>query len=254
MLGIPGAGVTGQLLASGSTTVSAPNCILGTNSTLADAISIGGLATVTATSLTSSGGCVGCDAATLERSPATYAAPSTNPLAYVERKPLPNFTSASCTRDAYILDSKTNTYVVDTIPGNNKVTTSLVIAPPAAGRALCGLAISGTGTVVTLNPGTYYFFDSSLTMTGGTLQCRLPGTPTNPVGAACPSGQGVTIVFTGSSLFADIGGPNITGSTINLTAPTAAGMANNYDPNYPGNKDYAGILFFRDRRSTGGNN
>jgi hypothetical protein len=137
------------------------------------------------------------------------------------------------------------------IPNNNGVNISMVIPPPPAGRALCGLDISGAGTVVTFNPGTYYFHNSDFRVTGGRVECRVATTPPTANGALCANGEGVTFVFTGDP--AQVGGPNINGGTVTLTAPRATSMGVNYDPNFPGNQDYAGILFFRDPRATGGN-
>lgn len=249
MVAIPGFGtgtVTGQLLASGSTSINAPNCILGSNSTLADAISITGAASVTAVTLTTPGGCNGCDAATLSQSPSTYAPPTINPLAFLNTKPLPSFSSSSCYRSPVY--SRAGVVITDGIPYNNNVRSSMVIPPPPAGKALCGLNIGSTGTVVTFFPGTYYFYNGSLNVTGGRLECRMATSPPTANGAPCANGQGVTIVFTGDP--AQIGGPNINGGTIDLTAPTATYTV---DPNYSGNLDYAGVLFFRDPRATGGN-
>ena len=53
LLGLPGptGGVTGQLLASGSSSASASGCVLATNSTRGDAVSIQGSASIEATSI-----------------------------------------------------------------------------------------------------------------------------------------------------------------------------------------------------------
>ncbi|WP_437171124.1 pilus assembly protein TadG-related protein [Falsiroseomonas sp. E2-1-a4] len=245
MLAIPGFGtgtVTGQLLAGGSSTISAPNCILGSNSALDNSISITGAASVTALSLTTTGGCNGCDAATLTQPVTSYAPPTVNPLQFLNTKVLPSFSSSDCYQSpVYAPDGA---LIAGGIPSNGKVNTSMVIPPPPSGKAICGLDISGAGTVVTLNPGTYYFYNSSFKVTSGKVECRMPTVPPTADGDVCAEGHGVTLVFTGSP--AQIGGPNINGNAnITLSAPTAAHAA---DP------DYAGILFFRDPRATGGNN
>jgi hypothetical protein len=81
----------------------------------------------------------------------------------------------------------------------------------------CGGMSLNAGANVTLNPGTYYLDQGSLSINGG----------------ATLSGTGVTIVFTSSSgsnyATASING----GATINLTAPTTGATA--------------GIVFFGDR-------
>ncbi len=241
LLAIPGFGtgtVTGQLLAGGSSTVTAASCILASNATISSAIEITGSSTVTALSLTSSGGCSGCASATVTNPIKTYAPPSTNPLAYLNSKVLPTFNNGNCDRSVF-----TAAGVAMNIPNNGGVNSSIVIPVPAAGDAICGLDISGAGTVVTFNPGTYYFYNSSFRVTSGTVQCRMPTTPPTSNGAPCTGGYGVTFVFTGSP--GQIGGPNINGNAvITLSAPSAAHAS---DP------DYAGILFFRDPRATGGN-
>lgn len=248
MLSVPAFGtgtVTGQLLAGGSAMVTAPQCILSSNSTLPNAIAISGAAAVTAQSLSTPGGCSGCTAATLDQPFTPFAPPTVNPLAYLNTKVLPTFTNASCYRSPVYAPA--GGVIALGIPNNNGVNTNMVIPPPPAGRALCGLDISG-GAVVTLNPGIYYFYNGDLKVTSGTVQCRLATTPPTANGAVCANGEGLTIVFTGSP--AQIGGPNINGNaTIVLTAPNLARASQpDYDP------DYAGILFFRDPRATGGNN
>ena len=241
MLAIPGFGtgtVTGQLLAGGNSSVSAPSCVLASNSNLAAAVSITGSAAITALSITSTGGCVGCGAATVTQAVSTYAPPSTNPLAYLNNKVLPTFNNGSCDRDAFLANGQTFT-----IPNNGNVNSSVLIPPPPNGEAICGLDISGAGTVVTLNPGVYYFYNSSFRVASGTVECRMPTSPPRANGPLCANGEGVTLVFTGDP--AQIGGPDINGNAIiNLSAPNAVHAT---DP------DYAGILFFRDPRATGGN-
>ena len=242
MLAIPGFGtgtVTGQLLAGGNSSVSAPSCVLASNSNLAAAVSITGSAAITALSITSTGGCVGCSAATVTQAVSTYAPPSTNPLAYLNNKVLPTFNNGSC----YLLPVYTPAGVVLTYPNSGRINESMVVPPPPTGRAICGMIITAAGTVVTLNPGVYYFYNSSFRVASGTVECRVATSPPRANGRLCANGEGVTLVFTGDP--GQIGGPDINGNAIiKLSAPNAVHAT---DP------DYAGILFFRDPRATGGN-
>lgn len=241
LLALPGFGtgtVTGQLLAGGNSTVTAPQCILASNSARGDAVAITGSSSVTAQSITTPGGCTGCTAATLSQPATPFSPPTVNPLAYLNSKVLPTFNNGSC------YSSPVYNPGGGVIPGGipNNINNSMVIPPPPTGRALCGLKVNA-GAVVTLNPGVYYFYNSSFVASGGTIQCRVATSPPTANGAPCTGGRGVTIVFTGSP--GQIGGPDINGNaTVVLSAPNAANAS---DP------DYAGILFFRDPRATGGN-
>lgn len=246
-----GGSVTGQLLFSGSTNVSAPSCILASNSALPDAISFGGnAATVNASSLTSVGGCSNCSGSnvTVAQPITPYAAPTANPLASRDAgllqlvQAVPAFTSASC----------------HNIPGvnpnnGNIASNTLTVSPPPTGKAICALKVS-TGQTVTFQPGTYYFYSSStnssqsaLSIQGGTVNF---GTGTYyfynsslTIQGGTVTGTGTSFVFTGGSNQA--GGPNINGNAVvNLTAPTTAQATNS---------NLAGMLFFRDPRATNGN-
>ena len=162
-----------------------------------------------------------------------------NPLAYLDNKVLPTFTNASCFTGPVYTPSGS----VTTLPNNGTVNSSLVVPPPPVGKAICALSVTGSGTVLTLNPGTYYFYNTDFDIGGGKVECRMPTTPPTANGALCANGYGVTIIFTGTPN--KVGGPSInSNATVNLSAPTAAHTA---DP------DYAGILFFRDPRATSGN-
>ncbi len=242
MLAIPGIGsVTGQLLAGGATNISAAGCVLASNATHPEAVAITGSASVTAKSIVSSGGCVGCGSAVVDHPVSTFAAPSTNPFAYLNTKVLP--TSYSCfTGPVYTPAGLASS--VD-IRGTLTSGDSVVIPPPPAAvgagaqPALCGLKM--TGATVTLTPGVYYIFDGDLGISGGKLECRMATMPPSATGAACSGGYGVTIVFVGSTP-SKVGVPSFSGSpTITLNAPTIARSA---DP------DYGGVLFFHDPRAS----
>jgi Flp pilus assembly protein TadG len=246
MLAIPGLGantVTGQLRAGGNTTIRADDCVLASNSTRTDAVSVTGSASVTAETIVSSGGCIGCvpSGTTLDRPATTGAIPSTNPLAHLNTKVLPS--SFSCyTTPVYSPTGGTSSVNISKTLTRSD---SVVIPPPPAAvgagaqPALCGLKM--TGGTVTLTPGTYYIVDDDLTISGGTIECRMATSPPTAGGLPCSGGAGVTIVFTGNNP-AKIGGPRFTGNpTVRLNAPTSARAA---DP------DYAGVLFFRDPRAT----
>jgi hypothetical protein len=95
----------------------------------------------------------------------------------------------------------------------------------------------GTGATVSLVPGTYFFYNSSLSMTGGTIKC------VTTAGGTCAAGTGVTIVLTGSPS-ASIGTLNIgSAATVTLGAP----KTNSY------NTVLNGMLFYRDGAGPYGN-
>ena len=98
------------------------------------------------------------------------------------------------------------------------VSASVTLSP---GCYTDGLQISGNSTVVTFNPGLYIIDGGDMIIDGG----------------ATTFGVGVTFVLTGNAA-ADIGNLRIAGGTTNtLTAPSAV------------DDDYAGVLFYQDRRA-----
>jgi hypothetical protein len=217
---------SGGLSIGGSATVNAGSCTLASNNTASNGINIFGSATVSAGSLTSAGGCSGCASATLTTPYTAYAPPTTNPFAYLDTKVLPTFSNSTC-------------YSVTGLNNNNgNISVSPLTLSPQPNKAICALHASNSGQVIHFTPGTYYFYNTNFTIDGGTVDC-----PT------CTGGAGVTLVFTGNP--ASIGGPVIAANaTVTLTAPSRNFGDNPATPAAHDDRDYDGILFFRDPRAT----
>jgi len=203
---ILGLGLSGQpsaLTGSGNPTLNMPNCSIASNATGPTAINFNGNPNVTAASVISAGGCNGCSSTALTYQPAT-----TNPYAYLDSTV---FTKGSCTAKP----PQSQDYAMPTLTGG---TVTFCDQPD----------VKRTGNAnLTLTPGTYIFWNTSFVVTNGTVTC-----PT------CTAGQGITMIFTGDDP-SKIGGPQITGGTVTLTAPNSG--------------PYAGILFYRDYRAAAGN-
>jgi Flp pilus assembly protein TadG len=217
----------GGLSIGGSAAVNAGSCTLASNDTASDGIKIFGSATVSAGSLTSAGGCSGCSSATLAAPYTAYAAPTTNPFAYLDSKVLPTFSSSTC----YSVTGLNN--------GNGSISVSPLTLSPQANKAICAFHVTSNSQVVHFTPGTYYFYNTNFTIDGGTVDC-----PT------CTGGNGVTLVFTGSP-FNKIGGPVIaSNAVVTLTAPSLNFGDNPATAAAHDDRNYDGILFFRDPRAT----
>jgi Flp pilus assembly protein TadG len=119
--------------------------------------------------------------------------------------------------------------------------------------AICDDVKIQAGDQMILTPGTYFFADANLQITGGQVSC-----PT------CTNGQGVTLVFTQISTGAGgtrgnnrIGTIQVTGGDIQLTAPTAGPWytdpVTRENPLVPGTTEatsiFDGMLVFRDPRA-----
>jgi len=209
ILGINHANADGTDLISGSAYVDAPDCALVANGTDSQAIDVQDSgATVKAYSLISSGGCSGCTGSnvTLTRAYQAYQPPTPDPFAAIQQLALPTFSGANCA--------------------------SSPVPYETAGQAFCNGTLkvnNGSKIPVNLTPGTYFFYNSSLDMEGGTLECT----------TCTPGGAGVTLIFTGSSA-ANIGTIKITGNaTVNLNAP----YTNAY------NSAFNGVLLYMDARA-----
>jgi hypothetical protein len=207
----------GGMSFSGNTTISASGCMLGSNDTSTTSISFDGSSSVIATSLTSVGGCSGCSGsgATLSYPPLTYQIPTLDPFATAEAIQLPSFQGSTCR----------------SMPNLNGATATVTALAPSTTQAFCqGQDLKLTnGNTVNLSPGTYFFYNSNITLLGGTLQC-----PT------CTATNGVTIIMTGSNSGANTGTINISGNaTVTLNAP----VTNSW------NSAFNGILIYRDSRA-----
>jgi Flp pilus assembly protein TadG len=207
----PGFSSSGDVSFQGNTTVNMPGCSIGANGTDSHAISVQGSAGVTAAALISSGGCSGCSGAVLVNQP-----PTPDPYASIQNVALPSFSGSSCLS-------------LPTVSG----TVALTPWDTNGHKAYCGSGSGSNSTLTvsngnTLNfvPGTYFFYNSSLSFTGGIIRC-----PTCTAG-----GSGVTIILTGSPA-SKIGTININGgATVTLNAP----FTNSF------NSAFNGILFYTD--------
>jgi len=189
--------LTGDLAVTG--TVRAPGCGLASNANDSTAINLTG-GSLTALTVAAVGGCTpdaACAAPPLVKPAAPYHPPTTNPYAIADAATLPSF--STCTAPP-LPDSFGNINPLKPYETNGNV-------------AYCGLTIDGftTKTVTLQAPGTYFFYNSSLTMTGGTLQCQF-----------CSGTTGVSVVFLGSGgLIGTLNiGAGATVSTINAGTNT----------------------------------
>jgi Flp pilus assembly protein TadG len=220
-LAVTNAGGPGDVSLQGSTSISMPNCDIAADGTDPSAISIQGSASLTAYTLTSSGGCSGCSGAgaTLSRPASAYQPPTPDPYLPIQSITMPTFSGSSCLS-------------LPTVSG----TVSLTPWDTNGHKAYCGsgggsnrtLTVSN-GNTLNFAPGTYFFYNASLSFQGGTIQC-----PTCAAG-----GAGVTIIMTGSPAN-QIGSININGNaTVTLNAP----YTNSY------NSAFNGVLFYTDYRA-----
>jgi hypothetical protein len=169
---------------SGSTTVTMPTCALATNSTAADAATIGGSATLVAKSISTAGGISVKGHITLDEPTATNATPIKDPYAGLA---VP--TVGACIASNFRLS------------GPNDAT----IGP---GTYCGGITMTGSGTLL-MNKGTYVLDRGDFTMTGsGRIRC----------GNCTSSTDGVTVILTAAH--GKVGGVSIAGSgDVELAAP-----------------------------------
>jgi Flp pilus assembly protein TadG len=205
----------GGLSFGGSTSVTAQGCTIASNKTGSQSIVGASTSHVSATqSLVAAGGCSGCTGLTTP--PLTYQPPTPNPpgLTAIEALTLPTTTGTKC---------------------NNNSTSPVAYVPsdPTPTINCQGFTMSGNPTV-NLTPGTYIFYNSSISLNNGILEC-----------STCTGvgNSGVTIIMTGSS-GSNVGTIDIKGNvTVNLVAPAV----NSY------NSAFNGVLFYTDYRAPIGN-
>ncbi|WP_439393056.1 pilus assembly protein TadG-related protein [Bradyrhizobium sp. PMVTL-01] len=202
----------GGLAFSGNGSVTGTNCSLASNRTGGDSITFNGAGankTQTNLILVGAGGCTQSGSAT----PCTaggnlmYQPPTTDPYAALQDpSAIPaEVNSTNCTNST----TAQSPYVI------------------SSGVFCVGktLTVHNAGDSAALPSGTYFFFNSGITVSGGTLSC-----------------SGCTFIFTGPS--PNYGGSsilNITGGTVNMSAPATA--------SYP-NTNYNGMLFYADYRNS----
>jgi len=204
----------GGMSFGGSTTIHATGCTLASNKTGPNSItgaSAPGHVDV-GQSLVSEGGCSGCTG--LNTPPLTYQPPTPDPFAStIGSLTMPNTVGTQC---------------------NNSNSTPVAYNSTTPPTINCnGLKMTGSPTVDLL-PGTYVFYNSSLTLNNGILEC------TTCTGAGT---AGVTIVMTGSSANT-VGTIDINGNvTVHLVAPATSGF----------NAAFNGVLFYTDQKAAVGN-
>jgi hypothetical protein len=209
--------LTGTLSFGGNAVVDAPTCVLASNRrNLAGVETTGNSFDVEAFSLSTVGSCPGCGSSRFQLAQrfSEWQVPVENPFAHLDAKALPVFNAGTC------LD-----------PGNRP--TALAPFETNGRRAYCDdIRVSGN-QVLTLNPGTYYLYNASLSLQGGMVRCP-----------ACTGDAGVTIVLTGTP-----------GSIGDITINGNAATENLRAPKTPADPDFRGVLLFRDGRAanTGSN-
>ena len=222
----------GELHITGSQTSS--NCSYASNySDASNAMVIDSIASVIAYGASAVGGWTNNGTATLVRPAAMYQPPTTNPYSPIDS--LPSTWSLTCPSTTFPANSATTVlspgvYCAANIPSSNldKTTTPNTFNITSGGWEL--------------HPGTYYFKDLSLSITGGVVACVQ--TTGELCSAASAGTQGVTLVFTGST--------NVGSLTINPDSTSAVQL-----PAEKTNSSYSqlnGMLFYRDINGSSGSN
>lgn len=209
----------------GSAVTATQACVLASNATGDDSIRFYGSANITAETVVASGECSGCDLATLSTPYRSYAPPTSNPFASLNNKAMPT------TMDCFPQPRFSG--------GGGQPTQTWQPSIPAGGggsgslHGYCGDTTLSNGQTLNLQAGVYYFWNSGLRLSGGTIRCSNCG---------APGTNGVTLVFTGSD-------PNRIG-TLRMDG---TGTVDLYASPVQPDPDYNGILFYRDVRATNDN-
>jgi Flp pilus assembly protein TadG len=228
----------GGLSFAGSTQINASNCALASDATGPNAISFtGNKATVSGGTLVSEGGCSNCGNSSGYM---LYQPPTTDPYASIQSLTMPPFTPSTGTCKS-----------MPTLSGAVSLNSSYTAE---SGKMLCSTTIGNgnknsttytgdlslsAGNSLDFAPGTYIFFDASISVNGGaTLTCS----------TCTPGGAGVTLILTGDSSGnkSNIGTISIDGgANVTLNAP----KINSY------NAAFDGVLFYMDKNAppTNGN-
>lgn len=227
MLSIPPPGtqrqdnINGQTNIGSSTSVTARNCIIASNYLGEKSINILGNPgeAVTVGGLRASGNCYNCDRANALGGYVSSAPTTENPYADLDNRtlnPMPGrslpFTVVAPTC------APEGARQIISLPRNTSPTPASVrvvelngdpCSPRSGGPPLGTMQLGGTQTL-RLEPGTYYFHNTSLQMTSAGAIIECPN---------CERGRaGVTLVFTGSAP-STVGGIDITGGSFTLIAP-----------------------------------
>ncbi len=212
-------------------------------------------ARINAYGVTSVGSCTGCDNArnVLWRPATFYQPPTINPYTAIDTLALPtSFTSISVPSTlpaSYMLVPATATGTFNT------GTTAAATYSWTTGQqyyAYTSNLVIPAGTTVTLVPGTYFFVNASLTLNGGTIQCKVSTSP--GAGPCNPGTQGVTIILTGNPS-TSVGTLTIaSAASVNLGALASQGSvfanSSGLGAAYNG---LNGILFYRSGQASGEN-
>jgi hypothetical protein len=207
---------------TGNARVAAPGCALASNDTDASrSIDCGGSSSVTAAALVASGGINGCPAPN-----AAFQLPTVDPFAAIQNVAMPpTAASTSTCQDWPATVTTSNTY-----EGGGKMFCDATFGSGHNKTEFKGDLTLTSGGTINLVPGTYIFYNSSVSLQSGTLQCT----------GCTPGGAGVTIILTGSPA-GSIGTLNINGTaTVTLNAPSA----NAFNP------AFNGMLFYMDKNAT----
>lgn len=217
--------LSGQTTLGGSTTLSAPNCLIASNATGSRAINLQGIndpTAVTVAGLRASGQCYNCDDATTTGGYMSGAPQTPNPYTAIDAWTMPTSSGNSACSSTLRFDSTgaimngnggTATTLVPTAyrtSGSNTYTSGghTYSVSSTSTTFICDSISIGSGQTMVLNPGTYFFRDASLSMTGGAITCN-----------GCEAGRaGVTLVFTGTAAN-KVGSIQITGGDFTLIAP-----------------------------------
>ena len=227
MLSIPPPGtrrqdnINGQTNIGGSTSVTARNCIIASNYPGEKSINIFGNPgdAVTVGGLRASGNCYNCANANALGGYVSSAPPTQNPYVNLDNRTLNPMPGRS-------LPFTTGTISCQTVGGREIITlprntsanpASVSVVELSGGSDPCKsgggnsrtLAV-GSGQTLRLQPGTYYFHNTSLQMSASSAIIECQG--------CVRGGPGVTLVFTGSNANS-VGGIDITGGTFTLIAP-----------------------------------
>lgn len=246
----PGNGnVAGQTEIGGSTSVQAPNCVIASNHRGRKSINIFGVSgsEVTVAGLRASGQCYNCN--NVNAGGYTSGAPQTpDPYAYLRDTQMPTFTGGQCASPTYLnangttANNQGNAAIIlltaYRTSGDNIYTarngTNHTISR-TSNVATCNTNIDlKNGQTLVLQPGTYFFNDSSIDMRGGNIICD-----------GCRAGQeGVTLVFTGSNPN-KVGTLRIEGGNFELIAP---------GPGYAHPPHFEGVVIYQDSIAATQNN
>lgn len=246
--------LTGETSMTGSSTVNADECAVASNRQ-GESIDCGNAATINVGSFvavgTAASECSNRGAPVLENQ-----LPITDPYAHLQNVTLPSFQQNDCQK------TNGNGSIVTTLPNGGRRYEPLPYnmnstGPYTAETAICDdIRLNNANDELILVPGTYFFADADLRVTGGYVRC-----PT------CTGGQGVTLVFTqltqgsGNNSNNRFGNIHITGGDVQLSAPSSGPWYNETfvrpNPSSPGTNEttsiFDGILVYRDVRATPNN-